>query len=134
MQYNLTPLLTPEQMHRSLYPVRALREEFGLSVETAMQDDVNGISWVFADLLGAIGVDFLTLAINQSRGRAPRPFPGGFWWEGPAGHRLLTWNGLHYLFGRSQARLGDWRFVEDKLGHYLDLFERDESFPYDFLY
>ncbi|MHA6626802.1 glycoside hydrolase family 38 N-terminal domain-containing protein [Pseudonocardia sichuanensis] len=134
MQYNLTPLLTPEQMYRSLYPVRVLREEFGLSVETAMQDDVNGISWLFADLLPQIGVDFLTLAINQSRGRAPRPFPGGFWWEGPAGGKLLTWNGLHYLFGRSQARLGDWRFAEERLGEYLRRFESADDWPFDFLY
>ena len=33
MQYNLTPLLNVEQMHRSLYPLRALRDEFGLTVE-----------------------------------------------------------------------------------------------------
>lgn len=134
MQYNLTPLLTPEQMRRSLYPVRVLREEMGIEVETAMQDDVNGISWLFADLLPMIGVDFLTLAINQSRGRAPRPFPGGFWWEGPAGNRLLTWNGFHYLFGRSQAKLGDWRFVDESLPPYLEALERDESFPFDTLY
>ena len=51
MQYNLTPLLNVEQMHRSLYPLRALRDEFGLTVESAMQDDVNGVSWLFADLL-----------------------------------------------------------------------------------
>ncbi|WP_210505874.1 glycoside hydrolase family 38 C-terminal domain-containing protein [Naasia sp. SYSU D00057] len=134
MQYNLTPLLSPEQMRRSLYPVRELREEMGITVETAMQDDVNGVSWLFADLLPAIGVDFLTMAINQSRGRAPRPFPGGFWWEGPAGNRLLTWNGFHYLFGRSQAKLGDWRFVDSSLPYYLDRLEQDEAFPYDFLY
>ena len=134
MQYNLTPLLTPEQMRRSLYPVRVLRDEMGISVETAMQDDVNGISWLFADLLPSIGIDFLTLAINQSRGRAPRPFPGGFWWEGPAGGKLLTWNGFHYLFGRSQAKLGDWRFVDQSLPGYLDALENDDSFPYDTLY
>ena len=51
MQYNLTPLLNVEQMHRTLYPLRALRDEFGLTVESAMQDDVNGVSWLFADLL-----------------------------------------------------------------------------------
>ncbi|WCB94857.1 hypothetical protein DSM104299_03597 [Baekduia alba] len=134
MQYNLTPGLTPEQMHRSLYPVRVLREEFGLTVETAMQDDVNGMSWLFADLLPAIGVDFLTLAVNQVRGRAPKPFPGAFWWEGPAGGRLLAWNGFHYLFGRSQAKLGDWRFVDENLPRYVQDLEAREDWPYDFLY
>ena len=134
MQYNLTPLLSPEQMRRSLYPVRILREEMGIDVQTAMQDDVNGVSWIFADLLPSIGIDFLTMAINQSRGRAPRPFPGAFWWQGPAGGRLLTWNGFHYLFGRSQAKLGDWRFVDESLPYYLDALEESDTFPYDFLY
>lgn len=134
MQYNLTPLLSPEQMRRSLYPVRVLREEMGIDVQTAMQDDVNGVSWIFADLLPSIGIDFLTMAINQSRGRAPRPFPGAFWWQGPAGNKLLTWNGFHYLFGRSQAKLGDWRFVDESLPYYLDVLNESESFPYDFLY
>ena len=47
MQYNMTPLLNIEQMHRSLYPLRALRDEFGFKVEAAMQDDVNGVSWLY---------------------------------------------------------------------------------------
>lgn len=134
MQYNTTPLLSPEQMRRSLYPVRTLREDYGLTIQTAMQDDVNGIAWLFADLLPAIGVDFLTLAINQSRGGAPRPFPGGFIWEGPAGGRLPVWNGFHYLFGRSQVRLGDWQLVEQKLPAYLELLEGAEWFDSRVLY
>ena len=134
MQYNFTPLLSPEQMRRSLYPVRVLREEMGIDVQTAMQDDVNGVSWIFADLLPMIGVDFFTMAINQARGRAPRPFPGAFWWEGPAGNKLLTWNGFHYLFGRSQAKLGDWRLVDESLPYYLNVLDESEFFPYDFLY
>jgi hypothetical protein len=103
MQYNLTPLLNVEQMHRSLYPLRALRDEFGLTIESAMQDDVNGVSWLFADLLAALGVWFYTAAINPIRGARPKPFPGAFWWEGPSGKKVLAWNGYHYLFGRSQA-------------------------------
>src|SRR6185437_2024799 len=73
MQYNLTPLLDIEQMHRSLYPVRRLGDQYGLTVKTAMQCDVNGVSWLFANLLPAIGIEFLTLAINTFRGGAPRP-------------------------------------------------------------
>jgi alpha-mannosidase len=134
MQYNLTPLLNLEQLHRSLYPVRALREDYGLTVRSAMQDDVNGVSWLFADLLPQIGVDFLTLAINQVRGRAPRPLPGAFWWEGPAGGRILVWNGFHYLFGRSMAKLGDWRLVDDYLPRYLAALEERDDYPFDMLY
>lgn len=51
-QYNLTPMLDVEQIHRSLYPVRRLREEFGVDARVAMQCDVNGLSWLYADLRG----------------------------------------------------------------------------------
>ncbi len=134
MQYNLTPLLSVEQMHRSLYGVRELREEYGLAVEVAMQDDVNGVSWMFADLLAEISIPYYTAAINPIRGARPRPFPGGFWWEGPSGGKVLAWNGYHYLFGRSQAGLGNWDLVDRLLPRWVEGLEADPDYPYDFLY
>ncbi len=134
MQYNLTPLLNIEQMHRSLYPLRALRGEFGLTVVSAMQDDVNGVSWLFADLLADLGISFYTAAINPIRGARPRPFPGAFWWEGPSGKRVLAWNGYHYLFGRSQAGLGNFDLVDRLLPRWVDQLEGADDYPYDFLY
>jgi alpha-mannosidase len=134
MQYNLTPLLGVEQLCRSLYPVRELREEYGVTVRAAMQCDVNGLSWLFADLLPTVGIELLTMAINEIRGRAPRPLPGAFWWEGPAGGRVLCWNGFHYSFGRSVARLGDWNLVDRTLPPILERLEADPDYPFDFLY
>jgi hypothetical protein len=134
MQYNLTPLLNVEQMHRSLYPLRALRDEFGLKVESAMQDDVNGVSWLFADLLSELGVWFYTAAVNPIRGARPKPFPGAFWWQGPSGREVLAWNGYHYLFGRNQAGLGNWDLVERMLPRWVKQLEDDPDYPYDFLY
>jgi len=134
MQYNLTPLLTTEQMIRTLYPVRRLRDTYGIDVRSAMQCDVNGVSWLFADLLPAIGVDFLTMSVNPVRGGVPKPMPGAFWWEGRGGSKLLTWNGYHYLFGRSIAKLGDWRFVERDLQDQIAKLEHDPDYPFDFMY
>jgi len=134
MQYNMTPLLNVEQMHRSLYPLRALRDEFGFHVEAAMQDDVNGVSWLYADLLAELGIKFYTAAINPIRGARPKPFPGAFRWEGPSGKQVLAWNGYHYLFGRSQAGLGNWDLVDRLLPRWIDELENDESYPFDFLY
>jgi len=134
MQYNLTPLLNVEQMHRSLYPLRVLRDEFGLTVESAMQDDVNGVSWLFADLLSELGVWFYTAAINPIRGARPKPFPGAFWWKGPSERKVLAWNGYHYLFGRSQAGLGNFDLVERLLPRWVRQLEDDPDYPFDFLY
>ena len=134
MQYNMTPLLNIEQMHRSLYPLRAIRDEFGFEVEAAMQDDVNGVSWLYADLLHDLGVKFYTAAINPIRGARPKPFPGAFRWEGPSGKSVLAWNGYHYLFGRSQAGLGNWDLVDRLLPRWIEELEQDPDYPYDFLY
>ena len=88
MQYNLTPLLNVEQMQ----PQPATRcggcASDGITDRSAMQDDVNGISWLYADLLPAIGVEILTLRASiQIRGRAPKPFPGGVLVGGPGGRQ-----------------------------------------------
>ena len=81
MYPHFTQAFTIEQMTRSLYPVRDLRDKYGLKVDTADQSDVTGVAWAFADLLPAIGVDFLTMSINEHRAMAPQPRPGAFWWE-----------------------------------------------------
>ena len=134
MQYNLTPLLNIEQMHRSLYPLRTIRDEFGFKVEAAMQADVNGVSWLYADLLHDLGIGFYTAAINPIRGARPKPFPGAFNWQGPSGKKVLAWNGYHYLFGRSQAALGNWDLVDRLLPRWFEELENDETYPFDFLY
>lgn len=134
LEYNFTPLLNVEQLCRSLYAVRELREGYGLEVSTAMQGDVNGVAWLLADLLPAIGVGFLTMAINEVCGRAPQPYPGAFWWEGPAGGRLLVWNGLKYSFIRLTARLGDWRHVHAALPPLLERIGASPGYRHDFLY
>ena len=134
MQYNFTPLLGVEQMFRSLLPVRRLRETVGPTVDSAMQSDVNGIAWLFADLLLDMGVDFLSMAINPVRGGVPKPYPMAFWWEAPSGRRLLVWNGFHYLFGRSVLKLGDWRFAEREIKKWAGKLEAEETYPFNFLF
>jgi hypothetical protein len=133
MYPHFTQAFTIEQMMRSLYAVRDLRVRYGLKVDTADQSDVTGVSWVFADLLAEIGVDFLTMSINEHRAMAPQPRPGAFWFQGPSGGKVLVWNGYHYLFGRSVVRLGDWRFVDRFLPGALAKLEANPDYPYDFL-
>ena len=134
MQYNFTPLLGVEQMYRSLLPVRRLRERWGLNVDTAMQSDVNGIAWLYADLLLDMDVEFLSMSINPVRGGVPKPYPMAFWWEAPSGRKLLVWNGYHYLFGRSALKLGDWRFAEREVADCVKKLEARDSYPFDFLF
>jgi hypothetical protein len=99
-----------------------------------MQCDVNGISWLYADLLPQIDIELMTMAVNPLRGYTPKPISNGFWWEGPSGGKVLAWNGFHYLWGRSIAKLGDWRFVDESLPPIVAKLEADPDYPFDFMY
>jgi hypothetical protein len=74
------------------------------------------------------------MAVNPIRGFLPKPVPAAFWWEGPGGRHLLAWNGFHYLWGRSIAKLDDFRFVDDSLPPILARLENDPEYPFDFVY
>ncbi len=134
MQYHWTPLLSTAAMLRSLLPVQRLREDYGLKISAAMQCDVNGVSWLWADLLPAVGINTLTMSINMHRGRRPEPDLNAFWWRGPGGGRLLTFNGPHYLYGIFRYGLSDMNFVDDLLPPQLAKLEARDDYPYEFLY
>ncbi len=134
MQYHWTPMLSTAGMLRSLLPVRRLRDNYGIVISAAMQCDVNGASWLWADLLPAIDIHTLTMSINMHRGRRPEPDLNAFWWRGPAGRRLLAFNGPHYLYGIFRYGLSDMNFVDELLPPQLAQLEARDDYPYDFLY
>ncbi|WP_276353036.1 glycoside hydrolase family 38 C-terminal domain-containing protein [Cohnella caldifontis] len=133
MQYNLTPLLNVEQLHRTLYPVKRLRDRFGVDIRVAMNCDVDGASWILADLLPEMGIELFTMSINPVRGSVPKPRPSAFWWEGPAGGKLLAWNGYHYLFG-GLAGLGHRELADKFVPGIVSKLENDPDYPFDFVY
>ena len=134
MQYHWTPMLSVAGMLRSLLPVRRLRDDYGLDIRAAMQCDVNGISWLWADLLPQIGIDTLTMSINMHRGARPTPDLNAFWWHGPADGRLIAFNGPHYLYGIFRYGLSDMAFVDELLPAQIAKLEARDDYPYDFLY
>lgn len=134
MQYHWTPMLSSAAMLRSLMPVQRLRDDYGLNISAAMQCDVNGASWLWADLLPAIGINTLTMSINMHRGRRPEPDLNAFWWRGPGGRRLLTFNGPHYVYGILRYGLGDMEYADKLLPPRLAQLEAREDYAYDFLY
>ncbi len=133
MAYHWTPLLSPAAMVRSLYPVMRMRQQYGLRITSAMQCDVDGASWLWADLLPAIGITGLTMSINPYRGRRPQPRLTAFWWEGPGGRRLLTFNGPHYSHGLFMYGLGN-PVDTERLFNVIKRQEQRQDYPYDFLY
>lgn len=120
---NVTPLFDTDQLIESLQPIRRLREQFGFTIRYAMNCDVNGENWPLVDLLLDSGIEGFTMAINTHFGGAPLQRPNAFWWEGPSGRQLLTWNGWPYDqgwrlgIGRDAAELEHtwWPRVEQRL-------------------
>jgi len=117
---NMSELLDERGCAASLEPV-ALMREHGLPVESAMQDDVNGISWVYADLLPELGVRYLNMGEHGHRALIPFDVPTAFWWEAPSGARLLAWRPDHYNTGNFWGiHTGRMDTVEPALFRYLE--------------
>ena len=134
MQYNLTPLLNVEQMHRSLYPLRALRDEFGLKVESAMQDDVNGVSWLYRrPSRRARGLVLHRRHQPDSR-RAAETVPWRVLVEGPSGKKCLPGTAITIssAAARPVSATGIWSSGCCRAGSSSS--RSDPTYPFDFLY
>lgn len=109
----VTEICGAELLCRSLYHAGRLRREYGLSVTTAEHNDVPGMSWGLSQVLASSGIRYLcphlprywhwghddlenawdaeALVPARVEGGIAGP-PGAFWWETPAGDRVLVWD------------------------------------------
>ena len=135
MQYNTTPLSSAELLSRQLGPTRELRSRLGARISTAIQHDVNGVPWPFADLLIDAGVELLLMGVNIDHGHAVRPRPGVFQWKAPSGRRLLVMNGNAYTMFDQILRTWERSLssMQAGLGEYAAHLQALE-YPHDFLY
>ena len=77
-----------------------MKDDFGFSVHTAMQNDVNGAGWCLVDYFSDSGIRYLTMGINKTRSILPFDKPTTFWWESPSGKRMLAYRADHYHLGQ----------------------------------
>jgi hypothetical protein len=96
---NLTPLLDTDELVESFQLLRTLRNDYGLTITSAMNCDVNGENWPLVDLLHDLGIEGFTMAINTHFGGAPLNRPNVFHWQGPSGKSILAYNGWTYDTG-----------------------------------
>lgn len=88
-----TDICGHEELVRSLYYAGQLRRDWQIPIETAMINDVPGVTWAYTQVLAKAGVRYLIVADNNflapflKRTDLPRPF----YWQGPDGSRVLTW-------------------------------------------
>ena len=150
---NFTDLLDCGIYARRLGEWRARFAEQGITLNTAMCADINGLSMGQRDAMIDNGVEFLYTNIHCHHGMYPlRRNQTAYFWENAQGKRLLVWNGEHYNLGnvlgvRPNAlpnymtldRLGETAPAADDaaaLAQNLDAYltECEENdYPYDFI-
>lgn len=129
-----------DELARQLRFADELRERYGLPIVTAMQTDVPGITLGLLQLLVDADIRYLSVAHNYA-GRSVPYLVGGqaltrpFWWEAPAGGRLLVWHtdtphGGAYMEGNILGFAAGYEPVLDALPEYLAALA---SRPYPFL-
>ena len=128
---NMSELTTENSLAALVRPVRAITEEFGIPVRTAMQDDVNGAGWCLADYLNGIGIRYLNMGINKTRSLLPFDKPTCFWWESPSGKRILAYRSDHYMTANFWGiETGDANHIRPRLADYLTSLEQ-RHYPFD---
>ncbi len=135
MRYNTTALCSAELLRKQLAPVQELRRALGARMSVALQHDVNGIPWPFADLLLDAGIELLVMGVNPDHGQPVSPRPGVFLWTAPSGRKLLVMNGNAYtMFDQLlQTRDNSVAGMRDGYLGYAAHLEQ-KGYPHDFLY
>ena len=111
-------------------PIRFFNEK-GIPVQTAMQNDVNGIGWCMADYFPDLGVKYLIMGEHGHRARIPFDLPTAFWWESPSGNRMLAFRGEHYMFGNGLGiHLNNTETFGRNLMKYLSSLEK-KGYPFN---
>lgn len=129
---NGTDLECAEELVRKVYYAEHVADKYGFDVVTAMNDDINGLSWAIPSILSRCGVKYLSMGVNYTRSIPVLERPNAFYWEAPDGSKVLAWNAEHYMFGNSMGLHDRLKLVEDKLPTYLAQLEK-RGYPYNIL-
>ncbi|MDP2895309.1 MAG: glycoside hydrolase family 38 C-terminal domain-containing protein [bacterium] len=129
---NGTDLECAEELVRKVYYAEHVADKYGFDVVTAMNDDINGVSWAIPSILSRCGVKYLSMGVNYTRSIPVLERPNAFYWEAPDGSKVLAWNAEHYMFGNSMGLHDRLKLVEDKLPTYLAQLEK-RGYPYNIL-
>jgi hypothetical protein len=129
---NGTDLECAEELVRKVYYAEQVADKYGFEIVTAMNDDINGLSWAIPSILVRCGVKYLSMGVNYTRSIPVLERPNAFYWEAPDGRKVLAWNAEHYMFGNFIGLADRLKVVEDKLLPYLAGLEK-RGYPYNVL-
>jgi len=133
MYFNFDELPDEQILAASLAPLKRIRAA-GMEVQTAMQNDVNGIGWALNDYFQPMGVKYLNMGTHGHRALICFDKPTLFWWESPSGNRMLAFRAEHYMTGNTVFKIhtGDFDTFEEKFLSYLVELDA-KGYPYDLI-
>ena len=130
MFLNVSEVIDEPSYAAFLRPIVLMRDN-GLTVTTAMQNDINGAAWCLADYFADIGIEYLSMGQHTHRALEPFDIATAFWWESPAGNRVLAFRADHYMTGNFWGvHTGRVEPAEDGLLRYLARMEQ-AGYPFD---
>jgi hypothetical protein len=130
MFLNMSEVIDEASYAAFLAPIRIFRAH-GLPVTTGMQNDINGAAWCLADYFAGAGIEYLTMGQHSHRALAPFDVATSFWWESPAGNRVLAFRADHYQTGNFWGvHTGRIEPAEDDLLRYLEHLD-ELGYPHD---
>jgi alpha-mannosidase len=131
MYFNFDEIPDEKILAASLTAVGRIKDR-GITVKTAMQDDVNGIGWCLNDYFSQLGVKYLNMGTHGHRALICFDKPTMFWWESPSGKRLLTFRAEHYMTGNTvlEMQTGDIDRFKNNLLNYLISLDA-KQYPFD---
>ncbi len=99
---NFNDLVDANMLNRKTARMQEVFQAENISIKTAMNADINGISLGARDVLIKNGIEFLFTNIHTHHGMYPlyhNQTP--YYWEGKNGNRILVWSGEHYNLGNA---------------------------------
>lgn len=134
-----TEACSTEELHGLLQGALEMEKIYGVSLPVAYQTDVPGCVSGTVDALSDAGVRYLAVAHNWAGRSVPYlgdgiDLPRLFWWESPAGKRLMVWmtttaQGIAYQEGAYLGLSDSLASTEDALGLFLHC-EQTRGFPF----
>jgi hypothetical protein len=110
---NMTELIDDSTLRSRLSQAQSYAQERGITLRSAMTADINGFAWGYSEALYQAGIHWLFSCLHGHHGVFPlRKKQMPFYWETPAGNKILVWNGDHYHLGNSFA------FAPNATSHY----------------
>ncbi len=130
MFFNFSEVIDESALAAQTKTLKMLKDA-GIDVTTIMQNDVNGVAWCLVDYFQHTDVKYLTMGIHAHRARKPFNKPTTFWWQSPAGNRLLAYRSEHYQYANSLGiHTHNQDGFRDNLSIYLSSLE-EKGYPYD---